>query len=233
MANISQRHLVPVYRLARLGFTLIELLIVLGLLAILGAILLPVFTQARMDAHRIVCVSNLRQLGQATQMYAQEYDDQAPYGGDPCDLNTTGWSGSPYDEQVSLMEPLNEVLAPYVVDATLWHCPSDNGYSTCALFGNMPLVAVPSAFSNFGMSYLYNTKIALEHKALSTVTAFSPSPTPIENGQAEIILLGDAVGTWHSSGLLDAPHYNVLFVDGHVSSQNEDKVRSLLNVTLR
>ncbi|MBM3501083.1 MAG: prepilin-type N-terminal cleavage/methylation domain-containing protein [Armatimonadetes bacterium] len=61
------------------GFTLIELLIVIAIIAILAAILFPVFNQARKKALQTSCTSNLQQLGTAMRMYAQDYDDQFPY----------------------------------------------------------------------------------------------------------------------------------------------------------
>src|SRR5476651_1758738 len=60
----------------RKGFTLIELLVVIAIIAILAAILFPVFAQAREKARSIACLSNLRQLGTATQMYVQDYDEK-------------------------------------------------------------------------------------------------------------------------------------------------------------
>src|SRR3954447_4443959 len=65
-------------RLTNRAFTLIELLVVIAIIAILAAILFPVFAQAREKARQASCQSNLKQLGTAFMMYAQDYDESYP-----------------------------------------------------------------------------------------------------------------------------------------------------------
>jgi prepilin-type N-terminal cleavage/methylation domain-containing protein len=61
------------------GFTLIELLVVIAIIAILAAVLFPVFAQARAKARQTSCLSNMRQLGTSMRMYAQDFDDHHVY----------------------------------------------------------------------------------------------------------------------------------------------------------
>lgn len=68
-------------RRSRIGFTLIELLVVIAIIAILAAILFPVFAQAREKAREISCLSNLKQIGLSILMYAQDWDEEFPMGG--------------------------------------------------------------------------------------------------------------------------------------------------------
>ncbi|CUU03008.1 MAG: type II secretion system GspH family protein [Fimbriimonadales bacterium] len=63
----------------RRGFTLTELLVVIAIIALLMAILLPVYTLARRAGQRTVCISNLRQIGLAVRMYRDDYDELPPY----------------------------------------------------------------------------------------------------------------------------------------------------------
>src|SRR5216683_460211 len=66
-------------RKRRSGFTLIELLVVIAIIAILAAILFPVFAQAREKARMTACLSNMKQIGTSLLMYVQDYDETYPY----------------------------------------------------------------------------------------------------------------------------------------------------------
>ncbi len=94
----------------RKGFTLIELLVVIAIIAILAAILFPVFAQARAKARQTMCLSNTKQVGLAMQMYAQDYDETVP----AVFRNVPGASTS-IDSYM--------VLVPYVKSINLWFCP--------------------------------------------------------------------------------------------------------------
>ena len=72
-------HPSSLFRVRRNAFTLIELLVVIAIIAILAAILFPVFAQAREKARQTACLSNLKQIGTAVMMYAQDYDETLPF----------------------------------------------------------------------------------------------------------------------------------------------------------
>jgi prepilin-type N-terminal cleavage/methylation domain-containing protein len=98
----------------RRGFTLIELLVVIAIIAILAALLFPVFARAREQARRAGCMSNTKQLGTATMMYVQDYDGYYPLSVHPESVN-----GS------ARMALFFDVLNPYVKSAGVWSCPSE------------------------------------------------------------------------------------------------------------
>jgi prepilin-type N-terminal cleavage/methylation domain-containing protein/prepilin-type processing-associated H-X9-DG protein len=99
----------PTSSRTRSAFTLIELLVVIAIIAILAAILFPVFAQAREKARSIACLSNEKQIGLGIIQYQQDYDEKNPGG-----MNGYG-GGSGYAGQIY----------PYVKSTKVFHCPDD------------------------------------------------------------------------------------------------------------
>jgi prepilin-type N-terminal cleavage/methylation domain-containing protein/prepilin-type processing-associated H-X9-DG protein len=115
-------------RLARRGFTLIELLVVIAILAILAAILFPVFARAREKARQTACLSNLRQIGTAFALYAQDYDERLPDRRDLRHALPGGyrpWSDWPPSDPRAGWAAV--VLEPYLRSSGIWRCPSVAG----------------------------------------------------------------------------------------------------------
>jgi prepilin-type N-terminal cleavage/methylation domain-containing protein len=105
----------------RRGFTLIELLVVIAIIAILAAILFPVFAQAREQARQIACASNTHQLGLGVLMYAESYDDTLP----PV-AYLSGGAGQGVDDSTNQNTILwTDLLAPYLKNPQVLRCPSD------------------------------------------------------------------------------------------------------------
>ena len=211
------------------GFTLVELLVVIGIVALLAALLFPVFASIRAKGRQTVCVSNLHQLSLAVFQYAQDSDDHYPYGGDPSDLNTDSWQGSDWDAQIQEMKAQNQllpnVMSAYVKDPELWHCPADTGFDMCGIGENIPLDAHPTSFQAYGMSYAYTTLLGLQGETITGVRAWSRKPPYTEHDPADIPMLSDAVGIWHGGTKPEDERRNLAMLDGHVITVNQ--VRSL------
>ncbi|MBI2302890.1 MAG: DUF1559 domain-containing protein [Armatimonadetes bacterium] len=109
----------------RHGFTLIELLVVIAIIAILAAILFPVFAKAREKARQSSCSSNEKQIMLAIIQYAQDYDDKimSPRHGRPNPGGASGCGNSPY-------YTFRVTSQPYIKNAQVFQCPS------LSLFGN-------------------------------------------------------------------------------------------------
>lgn len=111
------------------GFTLIELLVVIAIIAILAAILFPVFAQARESARKTSCLSNTKQIGLAMMMYATDYDEIPPETGwdGPCSSPVPNASGfyAVGDAYFSGVFSFPMAAQPYIKNWNIFSCPSD------------------------------------------------------------------------------------------------------------
>lgn len=121
------------------GFTLIELLVVIAIIAILAAILFPVFGRAREQARKSACLSNLKQLATATLMYTQDYDESFP---------NANWIGpEAFPPNWYFGQSLKTLLQPYVKNTSVFVCPSDTELAKMMGHG---------ATQPFGLSYQFH-----------------------------------------------------------------------------
>jgi prepilin-type N-terminal cleavage/methylation domain-containing protein/prepilin-type processing-associated H-X9-DG protein len=138
--------------LRRKGFTLIELLVVIAIIAILAAILFPVFAQAREMARKASCLSNVRQVGLATILYVQDHDEAFPV--------TYRMSTGPapqyywYGQGGTYIQNVHNLVQPYCKNLQMFKCPSDPRPSGVTI--------TPSYGGNDfpGTSYGYNVQYA-------------------------------------------------------------------------
>ena len=157
----------------RRGFTLIELLVVIAIIAILAAILFPVFARAREKARQASCTSNLKQIGLAIHMYADDYDmllplaNQYPAEPPPDDAYHQGWPG------------IDDVLEPYTKNRQIFRCPSDKD----------------NTWQTQGISYDYGQGL------LEPAMGFSQMiDNPFNMEPTEFALAMDYGEDWHSAG---------------------------------
>jgi prepilin-type N-terminal cleavage/methylation domain-containing protein len=151
------------------GFTLIELLVVIAIIAILAAILFPVFAQAREKARQTGCLSNARQLGLGVMMYVDDYDERYPcscmmMGGDSMGMtNLQSWL---------------DTLQPYVRSRALFRCPSD----ASPLWGAMDNPRMTS----YGLNG-YFLPVQPPYYGISMAQVARP---------AQCVLIGELAGNW-------------------------------------
>lgn len=221
----------------RRAFTLIELLVVIAIIAILAAILFPVFARAKAAAKKTVCISNLGQIGKAITMYMADYDDIFPFAVDASDKYTPEiWSASPtFQAQIPYMPMMHEALQPYVRNKDIFKCPGDNGTNVLDNHFPVELRTSPSMYSIYGMSYFFRTEIAFKQY---TQTNFELP--------ASVNVLFDGAGHWHVPEralrtddnfqtyvqLINKFRYNCLFGDMHVKSLTRDQLDSAWAIRL-
>ncbi len=214
----------------RRAFTLIELLVVIAIIAILAAILFPVFSRAREMARSARCKSNLKQIGMALLMYAQDYDERLVPWSYP-DVQRGAWRIGVYGWQ--------ELIKPYLASKTysrtteggtivfryedLFWCPSQKEVSRMMMGRAVSYV-----------SYGINGNVAGFIIAPNGNAALIPPPSLSQIAQpAEVMYVCDSPGhvvrRWNCAGDVADRHNefaNLVFVDGHVKALRKDKICS-------
>jgi len=201
---------------ARRAFTLIELLVVIAIIAILAAILFPVFGRAREAARRTSCVSNVRQLGMAMMQYCQDYDEQFP----PRMPNPV--AGPVYPCKACRTIDWRVYPRPYMKNEAIFRCPSDGGIPP--VIAAEPTLGGPvyrdPAQGGYGTSYCLNT-VVTRLGGLAGIA--QPADT----------YMGAEIWSWHSA---DALQYNQkgtgnparvgYYCDGHAKISSEKDIQA-------
>ena len=199
------------------GFTLIELLVVIAIIAILAAILFPVFARARENARRSSCQSNLKQIGLGIQQYAQDYDEKY------VKQNTA--TGNNLGNQPAY-EAWPVAIQPYLKSFQIFVCPSA-ALATGSTAPDPNSTPFPSV-----NSYFYSE--VLNGRALAAVKSPSTIIQVHEFQTTKVAYLRPRVGgtgyqEWMNGPTYDNNHFegaNFLFADGHVKYRMRNSVNA-------
>lgn len=200
------------------GFTLIELLVVIAIIAILAAILFPVFGRARENARRSSCQSNLKQIGLGIMQYVQDYDERLPGATDGTGgVNQYGgWMFYEVFGRPGRFLPNNGSIYPYIKSNQIFVCPSDstgqtagNSYAinSCLVAKDATTVApfkVKPGLSTAQFDESAQWMLLSEEGANTGADTTDDAYIFVNNGA------GNVLATRHFEGS------NILFLDGHV-----------------
>ncbi len=215
----------PHHRTCRRGFTLIELLVVIAIIAILAAILFPVFAQARAKARQTGCLSNMKQLGMGVQMYAQDWDEHMLYArsfGRMWSLvEKRSWGNGKNGERTDNVE-MPDLLAPYTKNVDVFFCPSVNRDMVWNLWNNSPRNTM--SFREAGTSFFFNWLSAQGTCPRHVQGHLKQFLMPLAqiHAPAEAMLMWDMPFYFYK----EVPHaegLNVVFADGHAKFHRIEK----------
>jgi len=201
----------------RQGFTLIELLVVIAIIAILAAILFPVFARAREKARQTSCLSNVKQMTLGFLMYAQDYDEyMSPryYRIDPAVAGGPHWP---------------QLIEPYVKNNQVYQCPSARANSYGYNDGTLAYRSLADAIRPAELVILCDVKRAWNASGglswalrVGRPSQFSNPPLIPDNDDDDMPLEGDTAYVGRARGLHNGGA-NVGFLDGHAKWSRTDQ----------
>jgi prepilin-type N-terminal cleavage/methylation domain-containing protein/prepilin-type processing-associated H-X9-DG protein len=189
-----------------MGFTLIELLVVIAIIAILAAILFPVFAQARSKARQTTCTSNQKQIALAILMYAQDNDEMYPLGA----YNPV--PGVPITMWYDLVEPYMKVGSAGAVNSTtaagrqysqFWRCPDIDNRAIPMAPGDPVPGPFPDGFFFREFSYMANANLMpFWHRLFADFGQFPGKPSALAStdAPAQIVLTAEGLGYINGTG---------------------------------
>jgi len=210
------------------GFTLIELLVVIAIIAILAAILFPVFARAREKARQASCLSNVKQLCLATHMYAADYDGYVyPFNGRPTDGAFVNFPEPIPDPCPTVPEDiaaqyLRAAFHPYIKNEGIFFCPSDSKARQCTNRLTIPNTVgyIDNQYNHYYTSYRWNnTTGLLDATAMQAVVSGPLTGTEVEVGPAKIQAWAEDIVVHRDAnvGVFSASYgKNIGYRDGHV-----------------
>jgi prepilin-type N-terminal cleavage/methylation domain-containing protein/prepilin-type processing-associated H-X9-DG protein len=184
--------------MSRKAFTLIELLVVIAIIAILAAILFPVFAQAREKARAISCLSNEKQIGLGLMMYTQDYDEtlfQMPFHGTPPPDPVNGQPQQSPDMCNNGTIPCPDVwwsdlLQPYIKNYGVFKCPDvETAYGTHGYY-------LPGIVSTSGTAKYLVTYGLSEYAFNLNDTEGGPKTLAALSSPANLAVIGDGLYMW-------------------------------------
>jgi len=207
----------------RAGFTLIELLVVIAIIAILAAILFPVFAKARENARKSNCLSNLKQITQGSLMYVQDYDETF-FG------HTQGSRATFYPQTGPYLDWTLQIL-PYTKNTAIFLCPSNRAAN---YLGQVTPTVVRDTSHGYGMNYwmvYYYYYISLANINTPADTIWFTDCDNYLVYSMYYTLLDPANATYGTNGsarlrLRHNDGVNVAFVDGHVKWFNKQTIEA-------